>query len=439
MKRIAGMAVLGVAVALAGCEKEVHLEGERLDPRAVLDGTVVADPASVVEGPRAISLPHVQANADWPQRGGNPGHALVNAAIGAGLSQVWSAPIGQGQSKRYRIAAAPVAAGGRIFTLDSQSQLTATGTNGATLWTADIAPPGDRDDDATGSGLAVENGMVFVTSGFAELMALDAATGKILWRQDFDAGIGGAPAVADGVVYVLARDGSAWAVQAADGKVLWQFGGVPGKVGMAGVSAPAISGKMVIFPFATGEMLALDRGTGHPVWKAEVAGSRLGRGYTMISDLTGDPVVSGNTVYAGSSAGRLGAFNASTGAQIWAATEGAVSPVQVAGGSVFLISDENRLMRLDAANGNQIWSVDLPYYIAEKIKKQNEIHVNLGPVLAGGKLFVVSSDGLVRSFDPATGALTGQAELPGGAATDPIVAGSTLYVVSRSGQLHAFR
>ena len=43
------------------------------------------------------------------------------------------------------------------------------------------------------------------------------------------------------------------------------------------------------------------------------------------------------------------------------------------------------------------------------------------------------------TFDPNSGALTGQAQIPGGAAAAPAVAGQTIYVVSRSGQLHAFR
>ncbi|WP_411742009.1 PQQ-binding-like beta-propeller repeat protein [Rhodobacter sp. TJ_12] len=439
MKRIAGIAILGAAMALSACEREVRLEGERLDPRAVLGDGGGADPATALTAARPITLPSAVANADWPQRGGGASHGLVNAAIGQGLTPVWSAPIGQGQSRRYRIAAAPVAAGGKIFTLDSRAQLTATSTGGATLWASDIAAPGDRADDATGSGLAVAGGRVYATTGFAELVALEAATGKVIWRQSFDTGIGGAPTVADGTVYVLARDGSAWAIDAADGKVQWQMGGVPGKAGMSGVSAPAIAGKLVIFPFATGEMVAVDRATGTPVWRARVVGGRTGRGYTIVSDLTGDPVVVGKTVYAGSSAGKLGAFDATTGQRLWGADEGAVSPVQVAGGSVFLISDQNKLMRLDAGTGETIWAEDLPYFVKDKIKRQNEIHVNLGPVLAGGKLFVVSSDGLLRSFDPATGSLIGQAEIPGGAATDAIVAGSTLYVVSRNGQLHAFR
>ena len=436
MKHVAAVAVLGVAMALAACDGEVRLEGERLDPRAVLTG---ATPKAETVAPRALALPAMVGNADWPQRAGGASHALVNAALGQGMALQWSAPIGQGQSMRHRIAAAPVAAGGRVFTLDSRARLSATSTAGVALWQTDIAAPGDKPDDATGAGLAVEGGRVYATTGFAELVALDAATGKVVWRQRFDAGVGGAPTVAGGTVYVVARDGSAWAIDAADGKVVWQIAGTPGVAGMSGVSAPAVADKLVIFPFASGELLAVDRATGQPAWRARVAGGRLGRAYGIVSDLTGDPVVVGGTVYAGSSAGKLAAFDLATGERRWMAGEGAVSPVQVAGGSVFLISDQAQLMRLDAATGETIWATDLPYYLKDKVKRQRSIHVNLGPVLAGGKLMVVSSDGLVRSYDPATGAAIGQADLPGGAATDAIVAGSTLYVVSRNGQLHAFR
>lgn len=437
MKLIGGIAVLGVAVALAGCEKEVRLPGERLDPRAVLtDG---AAPAVKTEAPRAFAAPRTVANADWPQRGGAATHALTNPAIGAGTSLVWQAPIGQGDSRRYRIAAEPVVAAGRVFTMDSRALLTATSTAGAPLWQTDIAAPGDRDDDATGAGLAYDGGKIFATTGFSQLVALDAASGKVLWRQDFDAGVGGAPTVSNGIVYVVARDASAWAINAADGKVLWQFTGTPGQAGMAGVSAPAVNDRLVVFPFAGGDMVATLKKQGMTLWQAKLAGSRLGRGYTEVSDLTGDPVIVGDTLYAGSSAGKLAAFEVSSGQQIWSADQGANAPAQVAGGSVFLVSDQAQLVRLDAATGAQIWAVDLPYYVKEKVKKQQEITVNRGPLLAGGRLFVASSDGVLRIFDPASGAKLGEAAIPGGAATDPVVAGSTLYIVNRDGKLLAYR
>ena len=73
------------------------------------------------------------------------------------------------------------------------------------------------------------------------------------------------------------------------------------------------------------------------------------------------------------------------------------------------------------------------------VRKQSKVWNHYGPVLAGGKLYVASSDGYLRVFDPASGALIGTAEIPGGAAAAPAVAGQTLYVVSHDGQLIAFR
>ena len=62
-----------------------------------------------------------------------------------------------------------------------------------------------------------------------------------------------------------------------------------------------------------------------------------------------------------------------------------------------------------------------------------------GPVVAGGRVIVASSDGALRLFDPVSGALTAQVELPDGAASAPVVAGGVLYVIDRDGTLRAFR
>ena len=116
-----------------------------------------------------------------------------------------------------------------------------------------------------------------------------------------------------------------------------------------------------------------------------------------------------------------------------------MSPVWPSGGSVFSVTDDSRLVRLDAADGSLLWSVELPYFRKERPKKRGEIYPQFGPVLAGGLLRVASGDGLLRSFDPATGALVSETDLPGGAATNVAVADGILFVVSTRGKLHAFR
>ena len=179
---------------------------------------------------------------------------------------------------------------------------------------------------------------------------------------------------------------------------------------------------------------------GAVVWQGFVAGARVGRAYAGFSDLTGDPVIVGDTLYAGSSAGRVTAIDMATGLARWTAEDGAMSPVVAAGNALFLVNDEDQLLRLDAATGAVTWRIDLPYFQNDKKDvKRKSIFAHYGPVLAGGRLIVASSDGLVRAFDPASGRLTGSAAVRGGAAAAPVVAGGTLYIVTTSGQLAAFR
>ena len=97
------------------------------------------------------------------------------------------------------------------------------------------------------------------------------------------------------------------------------------------------------------------------------------------------------------------------------------------------------VMPPDAATGAVIWAVQMPYYKAEKPKRWKEITAHYGPVLAGGRIAIVSSDGGLRLFNPVDGAMVGSAEIPGGAASPAALAAGMLFVVGTNGQLHAFR
>lgn len=440
MTRLPLIAALAGLTALSACQpRDTILPGERLDPRAVLspDGPVAEGPQAPTTA--ALSLPPVRGNADWPQRAGSAGQAAGNMAIGAGTSRVWAAGIGQASDRRHRITADPIVAAGLVFTLDSQSTVTATTTGGGRVWSMDLRPAGEGDRSVSGGGLAFEGNRVFATTGYGELVALDARSGGIAWRQRVEAPISGSPRVQNGVVYVLGRDATGWAVRANDGRVLWRAFGNDGMAGVMGVAAPAISGATVVFPYATGEIMGIDATNGSQLWTANVAGQRLGRAVGYFRDLTGDPMISGATVYAGTSSGRTGAFDLATGAMKWEAREGASSPVLAAGNSVFLVNDQAQLIRLDAANGGRVWAQKLPYFTESVIRKQRKVWNHYGPVLAGSKLYLAGSDGYLRVFDPASGALVGTARIPGGAAAAPAVAGQTLYVVTHDGQLIAYR
>ena len=118
---------MAAGLGLAGCgDREIILPGERLDPLAVIsaDGPAVEGAAGITG--TALSLSAPVTNGEWTHRGGNAAHAPGHLALGAGGTALWSASIGQGETRRHRITADPVVAAGRVFTLDSRARVTAT-------------------------------------------------------------------------------------------------------------------------------------------------------------------------------------------------------------------------------------------------------------------------------------------------------------------------
>lgn len=420
---------------IAACgEQEILLDGERLDVRGN------PFPVEKVNRSAPLALPSAIVNRDWTHVGGNARHQLTHPALATNLNVLWRTSIGQGNDRKHRITADPVVLGGRVFAMDSRARVTAVTTSGTPVWSVDLTPSADNPDDVSGGGLAAIGTRVFATNGFGEVTALDAASGRELWRHDFGAGTTAPPMVQGDIVYVSTTNAAGWALSASSGRVLWQVFGVVGDRASTGSSAPVAAGPFVVFPFTSGQMVAASTETGTQAWAASVIPRRSGSAFSGLSDLTGGPVFAGNRIYAGTFAGRLAAIDATNGQAVWQSDdEGAAGPIWLAGGGLFFVSDDNRLVRVDASSGSRVWSQNLPFFTRERIRRRRAAFVHHGPVLAGGRLILVSDDGQVRQFDPRSGALVGAFSLPDGAARNPVVAGRTLYVVTEAGELVALR
>ncbi len=431
-------ALIAILLIVTGCaEKEVLLTGERTDLRTAIGAEA---PVRPVNQSPAIRLPAQTTNNAWPQRAGSATHTIRHPSFSTAPRALWQVNIGSGNDRRHQISADPVAAGGLIFTLDSRATVTATSASGVTAWSRDLTPAGERADDGSGGGLAVVDGKLFVTTGFSQLVALNAASGNDIWRQNLNAPAMAAPTVSNGVVYIVSRDSRGWAFDAATGRVRWQLQGAPSTTGVVGGASPAVGGNIVVFPMGSTELLATFPKSGLQIWSSIAAGSRLGRVYAGVSDISADPVIVGNTVFVGTPSGRAAALDASDGKAIWTIEQGATGPMIVEGGSVFMVTDKSELRRVNASTGETIWSVTLPYFVpVRKASKIRDVFPHYGPVLAGGRLWVASGDGLLRGFDPSSGGLAATIQMGDTAASRPVVVGGTLYLVGQSGTLMAFR
>ena len=145
------------------------------------------------------------------------------------------------------------------------------------------------------------------------------------------------------------------------------------------------------------------------------------------------PAIEGDTVYAGSSDGRIYAIGVATGKERWrydAKEELATRPA-VAGGTLYVASLQETVFALDAGTGAWKWQ-----YRREK-PQGFTIRGAASPVVGKGKVYAGYADGAVVALDPATGAVRWQRQVaPRGdfLDVDSIVLGDgRLYAAAYSG------
>ena len=436
--KVRAVLYIGLTILAVGCSgKDTGLDGERKMP----DGSVFVDSKAqfLVKSPPALDLPNARSNTEWTHQGGNAQHYSGHVALSSDLTLQWATAIGQGDSRRSEISASPIIQGDRIFTLDSQSLVTALRLDGSVIWQRNVSEAYSDVNEAFGGGLAVQGNKLFVTTGFGTVLALSVSSGEGYWEQDLASFGGASPTVFDDLLYVSARDGAAWAIEISTGRIKWQVVGQSVQSSYTGGPGAAVSDKYALFPFGSGDLVAAFRLGGQRSWSSILSGARLGRARGQVQDLTGQPVIEGSVVYLANSSGRMAAIDLDTGLRLWTANQGSQDDIFVVGSSLFAVSDENNLIRVSKADGKLVWSTPLPQSTQASMLRRGKTFVHHGPILSGGRLLLASSDALIRQFDPANGDLIKIIEMPSGAASAPIVVGGTLYVLSTNGNLLAFR
>ena len=168
-----------------------------------------------------------------------------------------------------------------------------------------------------------------------------------------------------------------------------------------------------------------------------ISGGRRGFARAAISDISADPVIQGVAVIAGNSSGILTGIDGRTGRRGWTRTFGASGPVWVDGQTFYVMTDDAQLKRLSLQDGGTLWSVSLPEF--EDPEDREDLIRYGGPVLAGGRVLVTSTEEQLMSFDPMTGAQTGAVEIDDLSGIGPVVAGGMVYVLTLDGELVALR
>jgi outer membrane protein assembly factor BamB len=451
MKQLRGVALaVSLAALLGGCgvfkggdnKPKTPTIGKRI---AVLsaESDVEVDP-SIADV--AVIVPPAVANEVWSQPGGNSSKSMGHLALGESPARVWTAQI-EGASKSERLGSAPIVAEGKLFVVDTRAQLTAfDAASGAKVWQARI---GDAEASGGlkilsggsralfGGGASYDDGKVFATNGVGDIVAFNAKTGEQLWKKRPGGPLRGAPGLGNGNVYAMSQDNQIYALRTSDGNLEWSRSGTLETAGVFGIATPAVAQGTVIAGYSSGELSAYRYENGQEVWQDALARTSISTAVATLSDVDADPVIDQGRVFAVGLGGRMVSLELVTGQRLWELNVAGIATPWVAGEWLFVVTDEAKLLCVSRINGKVRWSSQLPRYRKKK-DKSGPIFWQ-GPVLAGNRLVLTSTNGDLLYASPTDGSVLSKSDLDSPAFLPPVVAGGMVFVLDNSGRISAFR
>jgi outer membrane protein assembly factor BamB len=385
-----------------------------------------------------MSLPPAAANTDWAQSGGDADKSMGHLALGTALSQAWLVQAGHGSSLTMRLAASPIAANGRVYTIDTLGAVRSfDARTGALQWASQTPNEKGNERSLYGGGIAYDNGRIYATNGLGFVSALSEQTGVIQWQVRPGGPLRGAPTVANGALYVMSQDNQIYSLDETNGSTNWSAAASLEIAGVFGSASPAVGQGTVVAGFSSGELNAYRYENGRQVWQDALQRTSITTSVSSLSDIDADPVIDSGQVIAIGQGGRMVALELTTGQRQWELNIAGIATPWVAGDWIFAITDDAKLLCIYRQNGHIRWINQLPQFEHPRAKKGQIDYV--GPVLAGDRLIIAGSNGTLINIDPATGNFQSQTNAGSGVTIEPIVANSTLYVYDDAGRLHAYR
>jgi quinohemoprotein ethanol dehydrogenase len=174
----------------------------------------------------------------------------------------------------------------------------------------------------------VTHGGTYAEERFSPLAQIDATTIKSLglaWSLDLDTNRGqeATPLIIDGVMYSTSAWSKVQAIDAATGKLLWQYDPfVPGKTGPSACcdvvnrGVAAWKGRLYVGTL-DGRLVALDAGTGKPVWSVVTVDQTQPYTITGAPRIIKDKVLIGNGGAEFGVRGYISAYDADSGKLLW--------------------------------------------------------------------------------------------------------------------------
>ena len=252
--------------------------------------------------------------------------------------------------------------------------------------------------------------------------------GKVVWRQKLLAQAFTAPFVAGGRVFVLAADRSVTAFDGATGRKLWtqQRPGEPLVLRQGGVLQSV--GNTLVAGLG-GRLTGLNPDNGSVRWELPIAIPRGVNDIERLVDLVGPASRLQQTVCVRAFQASVGCVNAERGSLLWSRPADGSQGLDGDERLVFGVESDGRVMAWQRADGERAWTSDELRYRGLT-----------APHVVGRSIAVGDASGFVHLLSRQDGSLLNRLSTDGSAiVAPPVLVGDTLVVVTRKGNIFGFQ
>jgi outer membrane assembly lipoprotein YfgL len=328
----------------------------------------------------------------------------------AWVSRVGEVPAGAGPTV-VRNTVVVAAADGTVAAIDA-----ATGRD---LWRGAAGAP-------LASGAGTDGKFTAVVTKGNEVVTFEE--GRLLWRAKLPAQGFTAPFVGGARVFVALADKSVHAFDGASGKKLWsqQRPGEPLVLSKPGTIL-AVGDTLVVG--LGGRLVGFNPGNGSVRWEAPIASPRGTNDVERLVDMVGQVSRIGDVVCARAFQAAVGCVNAARGTLLWNKPANGSEGIHGDGNLLFGTENDGKIVAWRRADGQNAWQSERLLYRSLS-----------APLVVGRSVVVGDNSGNLHMLSREDGSPLNRLTTDGSAIIgSPVLAGDSLVAVTKSGGVFGFR
>ena len=338
----------------------------------------------------------------------------------AKIKKQWSASVGDGIGEHY-LKLTPAIDGKLIYAADAKGVVAAFDREtGDRLWRINLK------QSLTG-GVGAGYGLVLVGTSSGHLLALNRADGSEAWRASVSSEILSPPKTNASIVVVQTQDEKVFGFDHASGKLRWRYDSKAPTLSLRGTSTPILTSQFAILGLGNGQVVALNADSGALLWSQRASIAQGRSEFERMTDVDGDLLLAGETLYVTSFQGYVVALDVATGRPLWRRELSSYQGPDEALGNLYVSSADDELYALRQENSEQAW-----------VQSALKYRTITAPVIFSNYVAVADAEGYLHIMSQLDGHFVARQKIDSAGVRSKLIGkGKTLYVYGNSGKLVA--